>query len=118
MSIEKLIQENTLALRELTSAIYDLTNRLEAQPQVAQNSGSGDDAPVKHGTIQRPDPAVAPEPVEPAQEDVTYDQVARALTEYANANGRDAALEILAKFDCKKLIDVNKKHYQAILEAL
>jgi hypothetical protein len=118
MSIEKLIQENILAIRELTSAIYDLTNRFEAQPQVAQNSGSGDDAPVEHGTIQRPDPAVAPEPVQPAQEDVTYDQVARALTEYANANGRDAALERLVMFGIKKLSEAKKSDYKAILESL
>lgn len=118
MSIEKIIAENTSVMRELISAIYDLTNKLEAQPEVAQNTGSGDEIPGEHGPIQSPDPAVVTEPEQPAQNDVTYEQLATALTRYANKNGKAATVELLMGFELKRLTEADPSDYPAIYEAL
>ena len=118
MSIEELLLRNIDVMRELTSAIYDLTNAIEkAQSEVAQNTDSGREVSGEHGPIQPPDPAVELDPVEiPDQDDVRikYEDVAALLTKVANTHGKQKALSVLAAFELKKLSDAKEIQYPNI----
>jgi hypothetical protein len=47
----------------------------------------------------------------------TQAKVKDALKEYKNKHGRDAAKAILAEYDVEKVSELEKEHYQAVIDA-
>ena len=63
-------------------------------------------------------PVEPSQPVEAPVKEVTYAEVAAAITKLANDKGRDAALAVLAQFSIKKLPEAKPEEYAAILGAV
>lgn len=62
-------------------------------------------------------PEVKPEPVAEAVPEIGYPQVQAAILKVANSKGREAALEVLAKFDAKAGKELKPEQYVAALAA-
>lgn len=90
MSLEAAIAANTAALEKLT-ALFQAT-AIPAQPPKAP--------PAPTPKAEKP-AALAPKAATPAAEPVKYEAVAAALTSFAKAKGRDAALALIGRFDHK-----------------
>lgn len=121
MSLEEALHANTVALNKLTELfsvvqIETVISEVTAQAAVAGNNtaSSSPAKPSPHGlddaAVLEPAPATEPE-------DVTKDQVAKAITQLANSQGRDVAVQVLALFGIKKVSEANPSDYAAILAA-
>lgn len=73
------------------------------------------DAPVPKAAPSKASATPAEAPADaPA---VDYDSAARAITNLAKAQGRDAAVAVLARFGASRLPDVAAEHFAAVIDA-
>ena len=128
MSLETIIQENTIAIRELIAALAHGITPTAAQ--VAAVTGKPvDEAPTKPraekaAPAPKAEPALQPEP-EPTPEPASfpdtpsysYMDAAAAITKLSRTKGRDAAVALLYKFKASKLPEVQPDDYAEIIEA-
>lgn len=141
MSIETLLQEQTAAIRENTSAMHQLiaaigsqvyaevsqpADKKPAKPSVSIKNVEEKPAPVETPEADTPEadaatrPALDPETLEPKVEDttaVTRDDAAAAITNLARAKGRPAAVAILEKFGASRLPEVADENIAAVHKA-
>lgn len=128
MSIELVIAENTIALRENTEAL----NRFLSQSFAAGQTPAP--APAKATKAPKSEPAPSAEPTptsspapeataapaaEPTSEvpsEIPYQTVKEGVLSLVKAGKRDRALEILASYGAKTGLDLTVDQYPAVME--
>lgn len=124
MSIEQALAENTAAIRELIDAIRNGIPTTAAQVAAVAAEAKAETPKVeKKAEAPKPDAeaesAATPEQKAEAAdaEPVTYEAVAAAITKLSRAKGRDAAVALLARFDARKLPEVDESRFGEVLAA-
>lgn len=98
MSIEMIIEANTKALRDLTSAIQQLFKAAASQVPM--------DTP-QETTVEAASEVVALDPI-------SYDQLAAMITKLTKKHGRGKAVELLAEFGAKNLKEIPLEQYAEV----
>lgn len=117
MSLEQAILEHAAAIRELAAVFAG------AGFPIARATKAPDDKPAAADKPKADKPAPetkkAEEKKAPVVDDVKqldYDKdVAPALTGYMKANGRQAGIDLMAKFGAKKGSEIKPEDYAAVL---
>ncbi|NKD46307.1 hypothetical protein [Haematospirillum jordaniae] len=103
----------------LTALEKGTTARLAAangNPEIIPRKAKAEKAlPNKVAVPEKTDISLPPEPE--ATDDVTYQQVADAVTKLVKTKGRDIAVGVLERFGAAKLPDVKPDQYAAVLAA-
>lgn len=126
MSLEQAILEHAAAIRELASAVLvSAKQSADSTIRLAQGYEHAVDAskPVFADKPKADKPAPETKKAEEkkalaADEDkaLDYDKdVAPALTGYMKANGRQAGIDLMAKFGAKKGSEIKPEDYAAVL---
>ena len=114
MTIEAKIGELTTEMRALRHAIEALTEAMGDRRSV-ESRPAADEQPE---AAQADPPASAPAVEAGPEEDVSYDDVKRAVLDLAKTRGRDAAVEVLESFGVSKATELKPEQYAAALKAL
>ena len=99
--IEKLIQENTEALKALTEAVKAMG-----------------DKPVKKAKEETAKPAPTPAPVAEAPKGIPYEEVKAAMFSLVDSHGQAAGVKILTDHGVKKGTELKPEQYPSVLKAI
>ena len=105
--IEKLIQENTEALKALTEAIKAMGDKPAKKEKPA---------PAPAPVAEAPKPA--PAPVAEAPKGIPYEEVKAGLFDLVGTHGQAAGIEILTKFGVKKGTELKPEQYASVMAAI
>lgn len=104
MSLEQAIQENTEAINRLIGLFSSGKATVpHAEPKAP---APATEAPAKKVQTPKEEPKA-----EPATTDIPYDKVKEATLALVKAKGRDAAVEVLAKYGVKVGTKLTKDEY-------
>lgn len=112
MSIEQALAENTAALHALTALLGKLG--IVPPAAAAEPTAKVEKPKAEKPKAEKPAPAPAAEPAAAATD---YAPVGAAITAYAAANGREAAIAKLATFGVKSGKELKPDQYAAALAA-
>ena len=132
MSLEKAIQANTEAVLKLTELLAGLNlgtapaseeapapENKKATKKQAEKPEPEKPEPEKQETApeETPEPeAQEPESADEAPAEITYQETASKVIELSKTKGRAAAEELLAKYDAKKLTEVDPALFAQVIQ--
>lgn len=131
MSLEATIEKNTAALYVLidmlkaNAAADAIIEKAQKSPkaQAAEAKITASSTPETNQPAEAAAPKSAPEAPQPEQpgaagvnEQPTYEETAKAITDLAKAKGRDAAIAVLTIFGIAKLPEAKPEQFAGIIE--
>ena len=132
MSLEKAIQANTEAVLKLTELLAGLNQgtapaseeapapeNKKATKKQAEKPEPEKPEPEKQEAApeETPEPeAQEPESADEAPAEITYQETASKVIELSKTKGRAAAEELLAKYDAKKLTEVDPALFAQVIQ--
>jgi len=119
MSLEQAIQENTAAVKELIAVWGKLNAQAKAVDKAPGTTtvtaaGKPVEAKVEKAAADKPKVETKKEVAAPAAD---YAPVGAAITAFAAANGREAALAKLSEFNVKSGKELKPEQYADVLAA-
>lgn len=127
MSLEKAIQANTEAVLKLTELLAGLNlgtaPASEEAPAPEKKKATKKQAEKPEPEKQEAAPEETPEPeaqepesADEAPAEITYQETASKVIELSKTKGRAAAEELLAKYDAKKLTEVDPALFAQVIQ--
>ena len=112
--IEKLIQENTEALKALTEAVKAMGDK----PVKKAKEETAKPAPTPAPVAEAPKPAPTPAPVAEAPKGIPYEEVKAAMFSLVDSHGQAAGVKILTDHGVKKGTELKPEQYPSVLKAI
>ena len=126
MSLEKAIQANTEAVLKLTELLAGLNlgtapaSEEAPAPEKKKATKKQAEKPEPEKEEAAPEETPEPEAQEPEAADeapeITYQETASKVIELSKTKGRAAAEELLAKYDAKKLTEVDPALFAQVIQ--
>lgn len=113
-------------VKQETHTVGDVSHTIRTEEKVASTEPKKKAPVKKRKAVKKPEPKPEPEPepeVDPFDigdsepKEYTKEDVRAALTQYATANNKSAAMKLLRDHNATSISDLDKDKYAALIEA-